>query len=80
MRLQALWVEAAVAAEDGRDFARRLEDAGVFVRIDPAVEPLAFRGATVSRRPTVRSSSAASRCAGRRSSAARSATDSRLQS
>ena len=50
MRLQALWVEAAVAAEDGRDFARRLEDAGVFVRIDPAVEPLAFRGATVSRR------------------------------
>ncbi len=50
MQLQARWVEAAVAAEDGRDFARRLEDAGVFVRIDSAVEPLVFRGATVSAR------------------------------
>jgi hypothetical protein len=50
MRLQARWVEAAAAAESSRDFARRLEEAGVFVRIDPAVEPLAFRGATVSLR------------------------------
>ncbi|MBV9424788.1 MAG: hypothetical protein JOZ98_17890 [Solirubrobacterales bacterium] len=50
MRLQARWVEAAAAAENGRDFARRLENAGVFVRIDPGVEPLAFRGATVSPR------------------------------
>jgi hypothetical protein len=50
MRLQARWVEAAAAADDGNDFARRLEDAGVFVRIDPSVEPLAFRGATVSAR------------------------------
>ncbi len=50
MRLQARWVEAAAAAEDGHDFARRLEDAGVFVRIDPSTEPLAFRGATVSPR------------------------------
>lgn len=49
MRLQAVWVEVAAAAADGRDFARRLEDAGVFVRLDPATEPLAFRGATVSR-------------------------------
>lgn len=48
MRLQARWVAAAESATDGRDFARRLEDAGVFVRIDPSVEPLAFRGATVS--------------------------------
>jgi hypothetical protein len=48
MQLQARWVEAAATAEDGMDFARRLEDAGLFVRIDPAVEPLAFRGATVS--------------------------------
>ena len=48
MRLQARWVEAAAAAADGRDLARRLEEAGVFVRLDPAVEPLAFRGATVS--------------------------------
>ena len=50
MRLQALWVETAAAAGDGHDFARRLENAGVFVRIDPSVEPLAFRGATVSPR------------------------------
>jgi hypothetical protein len=50
MRLRARWVETATAAEDGHDFARRLEDAGVFVRIDPSVEPLAFRGATVSPR------------------------------
>jgi NAD(P)-binding Rossmann-like domain len=48
MQLQARWVEAAAVAEDGPDFARRLEDAGMFVRIDPSVEPLAFRGATVS--------------------------------
>ena len=50
MRLQARWVEAAAAAEDGLDFARRLENAGVFVRIDLSVEPLVFRGATVSLR------------------------------
>ena len=50
MRLQARWVETAAAATDGHDFAHRLEDAGIFVRIDPTVEPLAFRGATVSRR------------------------------
>ena len=50
MRLQARWVEAAAAAEHGRDLARRLEDAGILVRIDPSVEPLAFRGATVSAR------------------------------
>jgi NAD(P)-binding Rossmann-like domain len=50
MRLQAHWVEAAAAAEHGHDFGRRLEDAGVFLRIDSSVEPLAFRGATVSKR------------------------------
>ena len=50
MQLQARWVEAAATAEDGMDFARRLEDAGLFVRLDLAVEPLAFRGATVSAR------------------------------
>ena len=48
MSLQAGWVSAAAAAEDGRDFAHRLEDAGVFQRIDPAVEPGAFRGPTAS--------------------------------
>jgi NAD(P)-binding Rossmann-like domain len=49
MHLQACWVQAAVAAQNGSDFARRLEEAGVFLRIDPSVEPLAFRGATISR-------------------------------
>ena len=48
IQLQARWVEAAAAAEDGADFARRLEAAGVFVRIDRSVEPLAYRGATIS--------------------------------
>jgi hypothetical protein len=48
MRLQARWVESAAAARDGHGFARRLEDSGMFLRIDPTVEPLAFRGATVS--------------------------------
>lgn len=50
MQLQARWVEAATGAEDGRDFARRLASNGVFVRIDPHVEPEMFRGATISRR------------------------------
>jgi NAD(P)-binding Rossmann-like domain len=50
IQLQARWVDAAAAATDGHDFAHRLEDAGIFLRIDPAVEPLAFRGATVSAR------------------------------
>jgi hypothetical protein len=49
MQLQARWVEAAAAAQDGPDFARRLERDGVFVRVDERVEPRAFRGATISR-------------------------------
>lgn len=49
MQLQARWVAAGEAATDGFDFARRLEDDGIFLRIDPSVEPLAFRGATISR-------------------------------
>ena len=48
MQLQARWVEAAAEAVGGGDFAHRLEAAGVFSRIDPDVEPDAFRGATVS--------------------------------
>ena len=48
MELQARWVEAAAEAESGEDFAHRLEAAGVFVRIDPGVEPEAFRGPIVS--------------------------------
>ena len=50
MQLQANWVAAAAEARDGADFAHRLEDAGVFVRIDPSVEPTMFRGATISPR------------------------------
>jgi hypothetical protein len=42
-------VTAAATAEDGQAFARHLEDDGVFVRLDPAVEPRLFRGATISR-------------------------------
>ena len=44
MELQARWVEAAAEALDGRDFARRLEAYGLFLRIDPSVEPDTFRG------------------------------------
>src|SRR4029077_12495950 len=39
MEMQARWVEAAAEAQDGLDFARRLEASGVFLRIDPEVEP-----------------------------------------
>lgn len=48
MYLQEKWVEAAAAAESGEDFAHRVADAGVFLRIDPAVEPELWRGATIS--------------------------------
>ena len=48
MQMQAHWIEVATEAEDGRDFADRLEERGVFVRVDRAVEPDLFRGATIS--------------------------------
>lgn len=48
LELLARWVEAAAEAEDGGDFARRLEASGVFLRIDPKVEPDAYRGAIIS--------------------------------
>lgn len=48
MQMQAHWVEVAAEADDGGDFAHRLEDRGVFVRIDGSVEPDLFRGATIS--------------------------------
>lgn len=48
MEMQARWVEAAAEAEDGADFARRLEASGVFLRIDPEVEPDMYRGPIVS--------------------------------
>lgn len=47
--MEAHWVEAAAQAQDGRDFARRLEASGVFMRIDPDVEPPAWRGAILSK-------------------------------
>ena len=50
MDLQARWVEAGASAQDGMDFARRLEDAGIFLRIDSTVEPGAYRGAILSMR------------------------------
>jgi hypothetical protein len=50
MKLQARWVEAAAQAEDGMDFGRRLQAAGIFLRIDPDVEPEAYRGPIVSTR------------------------------
>lgn len=49
MRLQADWVEAAGTAADDLAFGHDLEDRGVFVRIDPQVEPGIWRGATISR-------------------------------
>lgn len=48
MQLQSSWVAAAAAADGPQDFAHRLEADGVFLRIDPQVEPAMFRGATVS--------------------------------
>lgn len=50
MQLQARWVEEAAAATGGHDLAHRLEAAGIFLRLDPAVQPQAFRGATISTR------------------------------
>jgi hypothetical protein len=48
MQMQAHWIEVAAEAEDGRDFAHRLEERGVFVRVDRTVEADLFRGATMS--------------------------------
>ena len=48
MQMQAHWIEVAAEAEDGADFAHRLEERGVFVRIDRTVEAGLFRGATIS--------------------------------
>jgi hypothetical protein len=48
MYLQGQWVRAAAETTGGADFAARLEDAGVFLRVDRGHEPLMFRGATIS--------------------------------
>lgn len=49
MRMLACWIEAIAHADDGLDFARRLESRSIFLRIDPDVEPTAWRGAIISR-------------------------------
>jgi hypothetical protein len=48
MQMQARWVAAAAVARDAADFAHRLEDSGVLVRLDPRFEPRTWRGATIS--------------------------------
>lgn len=48
MHLQASWVKAAAEAETTPELALRLEAANAFARLDDAVEPTVFRGATVS--------------------------------
>jgi hypothetical protein len=50
MQLQARFIEAAAQAEDGHDFARRLEAGDVLMRIDTSTEPELFRGAILSAR------------------------------
>jgi hypothetical protein len=49
MHLQASWVAAAATVGDGHEFARRLEEDDVLLRIDPQTEPHVFRGATISK-------------------------------
>jgi hypothetical protein len=48
MDLQAAWVVASAEAKDAADFAHKLEADDVFVRVDPDLEPSAFRGAILS--------------------------------
>ncbi|WP_148046795.1 NAD(P)-binding protein [Nocardioides pocheonensis] len=48
-RFNAIWLKAAAEADSGADMALRLEQEGLFVRIDDGVPPTAFRGATISR-------------------------------
>lgn len=45
----ALQNEASAAAADLADLVHRLEDSGILLRLDPAVEPAFFRGAILSR-------------------------------
>ncbi|MFP3637258.1 hypothetical protein, partial [Bacillus sp. SIMBA_033] len=41
--------QAAANVTTGRDLARYMEDAGLFLRLDRSVEPTQFRGATISK-------------------------------
>jgi hypothetical protein len=48
LQLQADWVQAVAESSSGQEFAKRLEAAETFVRLDPAVEPEVYRGAILS--------------------------------
>jgi hypothetical protein len=48
MQLQASFIAAAAECADPTDFAHRMEADDTLLRIDPAVEPGVFRGATLS--------------------------------
>jgi hypothetical protein len=50
----SLYLEAAAQAEGVTDLFRRLEACGQLIRLDPGVEPAAFRCATVSHDELVR--------------------------
>lgn len=47
-RFSAAWLEAAAVAATGTEMALKLEEMGVFLRLDRDVVPSAFRGATIS--------------------------------
>lgn len=44
----AAWFEAAATSDSGAQMAFKLEEMGVFLRVDRDVAPTAFRGATIS--------------------------------
>ena len=48
MHMQGCFVRAAAEAADAADWFHRMEADGNFIRIDAAVEPEVFRGATIS--------------------------------
>ncbi|HSV41289.1 MAG TPA: NAD(P)-binding protein [Nocardioidaceae bacterium] len=48
MQMQARWMEAAAQCQGGADMALRLEESGVFVRVDRDVDATMQRGATIS--------------------------------
>ena len=47
-RFGAAWLEAAAVSATGTEMALKLEEMGVFLRLDRDVVPTAFRGATIS--------------------------------
>jgi hypothetical protein len=48
MQLQGRWIESIAASPNPIDCSHRLEEAEVFVRIDPDLEATMFRGSTIS--------------------------------